>query len=396
MSVFFHASRAARERRSFRGFTLVELLVVIAIIGTLVGLLLPAVQSAREAARRSSCTNNLKQNGLIIHNFVSSKNGVLPHSTRPPGSGPTATKRVSWLTRCLGFLEEQTLAQQYDQSNTRNWSSTTRGDGNASLPPNIVLVNTNIPSLNCPSDPTQGLSYDADPQSTTQPFAFPTDGALAVVAANRLSLSSNGLFCAPTDYSPTIYVCAPDATVRYSGTPQQRSATGAGADGNNGNLPGDGLMPKDYNGNTVHKVSQVTDGLSSTILLVESAGRPFHYVRGRRTGSDTSDAARVNSGGWCRPASDITFYGSSADGTNVGTLGSPAINVSNGVLVSNAPFGSAPFNTEGTGAPYSFHNGLINVVFGDGSTRVIADSVSQDVFARLVTRSGGENKPSLD
>jgi prepilin-type N-terminal cleavage/methylation domain-containing protein len=396
MSVFPRLSAVSRPRRSPGGFTLVELLVVIAIIGTLVGLLLPAVQSAREAARRSSCTNNLKQCGLLIHNFASANNGALPNSTRPPGSGPSATKRVSWNTRTLGFLEEQTLFQQYDQSNSRNWSSTTRGDGNATFPPNAVLVNQNIPTLNCPSDPTQGLAFDADPQSSTQPFAFPTDGGLAVVNAGRTGFATNGLFCATTDYSPTVYVCAPDASVKYSGTPAQRSATGGTNDGEKGNLPGDGFMPKDYNGRTVHKMSHVTDGTSSTIALVESAGRPFHYVRGRRTGSGSGDNARVNGGGWCRPASDIIFYGSTADGTNIGTSGSPAINVSNGALVSNHSFGGTTFNSEGTSAPYAFHTGLINVVYGDGSTRVIADSVSQDVFARLVTRSGGEDKPVLD
>jgi prepilin-type N-terminal cleavage/methylation domain-containing protein/prepilin-type processing-associated H-X9-DG protein len=391
MSVLSFASLRSAAKR--QGFTLVELLVVIAIIGTLVGLLLPAVQSAREAARRSSCTNNLKQAGLYIHNFASANREALPHSTRP--SSTAAIKRVSWVTRVLPYLEEQSLSRSYDLSDLSNWSSTTNNSGGTT--PNIVLVNTRISVLECPSDPAGGQAFDADPQSTTQPFAFPTDGALAVVNSTRTGLSTNGLFCATTDYAATAYVIAPGGTQRYTGTPRQRSSTSAGADGTKGTNPGDGFMPKDYTGTTIHYLKQVLDGTSKTIALVESAGRPFHYVRGRRTaGTDgaTGTESRVNGGGWCRPASDIAYAGTNAAGTDIaGASSDPAINVSNGALVSNQAFGgsSGSFNTEGTSQPFSFHGGLVNVVFGDGSTRSIAESVAQDVFSALVTRAGSEN-----
>ena len=390
----FSSLRSAAKRQ---GFTLVELLVVIAIIGTLVGLLLPAVQLAREAARRSSCTNNLKQCGLYIHNFASAQKDLLPHSTRPA----SGIKRVSWVTRVLPYLEEQNLYQQYDFSNSSNWSSSVNNSGGTV--PNMVLAMTNIPTFNCPSDPNVTGNLDADPQSSTQPFAYPTDGAVAVVNAGRTGFTTNGLFAATTDYSPTVYVCAPGATVKYStsngSTPKTRSDTAAGKDGNLANLPGDGFMPKDYNGTTNHRLKDVTDGLSNTIAVVESAGRPFHYIKGKRTSgtSATSDDARVNGGGWVRPASDIVFYGTSSDGKNIASAGTdPAINLSNGALVSNQSFGGATFNSEGTSAPFSFHAGVINVVFGDGSTRTISDNVSQDIFARFVTRSGAEDKAVLE
>ena len=90
-----------------RGFTLVELLVVIAIIGVLVGLLLPAVQSAREAARRMQCTNNLKQIGLAMHNFHSTYNRF------PPGyiwaSATLGGNETTWLTHILNFVEQNNL-----------------------------------------------------------------------------------------------------------------------------------------------------------------------------------------------------------------------------------------------------------------------------------------------
>ena len=102
-----------------RGFTLVELLVVIAIIGTLVGLLLPAVQSAREAARRSACTNNMKQLGLVTLNFESTRKR-LPAASDRAGPGTNPAGAYSWVARCLPFLEETNL---YNSMSTRRRGS---------------------------------------------------------------------------------------------------------------------------------------------------------------------------------------------------------------------------------------------------------------------------------
>jgi prepilin-type N-terminal cleavage/methylation domain-containing protein len=95
----------SRVVKAQRGFTLIELLVVIAIIAVLIALLLPAVQQAREAARRSQCKNNLKQLGLAVHNFHDSLRH-LPTSNRPPGTG---TKRIGGVTRMLPYLDQAPL-----------------------------------------------------------------------------------------------------------------------------------------------------------------------------------------------------------------------------------------------------------------------------------------------
>src|SRR4029079_11393062 len=99
------------SRLQTRGFTLVELLVVIAIVGILVALLLPAVQAAREAARRMSCGNNLKQIGLATHNFHDTNN-VWPSSTRPGAS--TTAPRIAGTTILLSFLEQGNIVDRYD------------------------------------------------------------------------------------------------------------------------------------------------------------------------------------------------------------------------------------------------------------------------------------------
>ena len=117
-----------------RAFTLVELLVVIAIIGILIGLLLPAVQSSREAGRRISCTNNLKQIGLAALSFES-ENAVLPPRCK------TSVPYRGWGPNLLPYLEEKALAKQY-KYNLNFWD-----------PGNASAVSTPVTVFSCPSAP---------------------------------------------------------------------------------------------------------------------------------------------------------------------------------------------------------------------------------------------------
>jgi prepilin-type N-terminal cleavage/methylation domain-containing protein len=122
------------------GFTLVELLVVIAIIGTLVGLLLPAVQSAREAARRSACSNNSKQLGLGLLNFESARKRLPAANVSGATTYVAGTAGFSWITQILPFLEETNLYTQMSSNSTR-FSVYSSTNGSA----------TSLPQLVCPS-----------------------------------------------------------------------------------------------------------------------------------------------------------------------------------------------------------------------------------------------------
>ena len=150
-----------------------------------------------------------------------------------------------------------------------------------------------------------------------------------------------------------------------------------------GVLSGEGIVSKTQK----VRFGDISDGLSNTIHLVESAGKPNLYRAGRLVSSPPGFTNGVQGGGWCRPASEIpAFAGSSADGTVF--PGTTAINATNGQIVSTYP---DPFyGTDGTGAVYGFHAGGVNALFGDGSVRFIRQAVDVRTFAALVTRNGGE------
>lgn len=131
--------RRVRTSRN-RAFTLVELLVVIAIIGVLVAMLLPAVQSAREAARRAQCQSNMRQSGLAVQTYVSTHQGELPTGGITNGPCCNAKSEESWTILILPHIEQQALYDQYqfDEINT--------------APENGPVRQTPVPAFICPSD----------------------------------------------------------------------------------------------------------------------------------------------------------------------------------------------------------------------------------------------------
>lgn len=131
------------------GFTLIELMVVISILGTLMALLLPAVQQAREAARRSQCKNNLHQLGVALHAFASDRQRL------PPGADYKNSFNHSWYTRILPFMDQSAITSAYD------WNKAWDDAGTPPATSNLTLSKFSIPSLLCPSS-TQSRSGGAD------------------------------------------------------------------------------------------------------------------------------------------------------------------------------------------------------------------------------------------
>jgi prepilin-type N-terminal cleavage/methylation domain-containing protein/prepilin-type processing-associated H-X9-DG protein len=315
-------------RRTRSGFTLIELLVVIAIIAILIGLLLPAVQKVREAAARMSCSNNLKQLGLGFHNYHGVYNN-LPSNIRP---NAVSTVRVRWSTYLLPYIEQENLYRNVDQ--TVNWHVTTN------LNPGF---SSRLKIFECPSAPNGSIIDGA-----------PDTGWTNIVA--------NGDYAGFYGVSPELVTLGlvPAGTARVD----------------------NGAISKTQN----LTFANFTDGLSNTLHLTESAGRPNIYRNGKLA-VQASGLTRVNGGGWCRPASELNVLrGSTADGLTF--PGPREINVTNGEVLGSYPH---PFyNTDGTGHIYAFHTGGANALFGDGSVRFLKSTISITTLAAAVSRDGGE------
>ena len=157
-----------------RGFTLVELLVVIAIIGVLVALLLPAVQAAREAARRMSCGNNLKQLGLALHNYHDTFN-TFPPGGITPGNCCGTPSAATWTIFILPFIEETALQNQY---NFNVWNRD---------PVNAQVRESFIKAYLCPSD--------LNKRRTERPESGSVAAAMEVVGTMRINPTTSAIRC---------------------------------------------------------------------------------------------------------------------------------------------------------------------------------------------------------
>jgi prepilin-type N-terminal cleavage/methylation domain-containing protein/prepilin-type processing-associated H-X9-DG protein len=346
--------------RARSAFTLVELLVVIAIIGILIALLLPAVQAAREAARRSQCSNNLKQIALAFHNYEDTYKSL-------PFGWLLDTRNLNvqvWGTRILPFLEQKTLYDRFDSRVPAINEAPNLGFPAAAVTQNIQVITTPLAVFVCPSAPgsPQGRIYDAGlPANTGGPGIPPF--AISWRAA-------------PSDYTAASGVRGEYANIAYANFP------GGPGGAREGILAGITVTPTGSSGSS-STMANITDGTSNTILVGERVGGPTLYGRGGRVmGSTTGNPAdpmtayaRSNGGGWGDFLNgEHWLRGSLYDGT-AGPNGGPcAINCT---------------NVRGDGF-YAFHPGGCQVALADGSARFVSETVEPFVFAALITRAKGE------
>ena len=191
-----------RSKRGLRGFTLIELLVVIAIIAILIALLLPAVQQAREAARRTQCKNNLKQLGLAMHNYHDVY-GMFPigHAYRGCFDGNCDSNRGgpawSWGTALLPYLDQAPLFNSFWFEQQAAWDQA--GPQQTIDSTNVLLCQTVLPFNSCPSDASKPTNRNdgAIPNSATSSYQGNTssyNGYAGNPNANNITTRRNGIF----------------------------------------------------------------------------------------------------------------------------------------------------------------------------------------------------------
>ncbi|MES2793635.1 MAG: DUF1559 domain-containing protein [Planctomycetota bacterium] len=333
--------------RRQRGFTLIELLVVIAIIAVLIALLLPAVQQAREAARRTQCKNNMKQMGLGVHNYEStfSRFASAGEFTDRTGSDPMdalkygarAFTPTSTFVQILPYIDQAPL---YNMINMGAHYST--GYGSPSVG-NALAAQTKIASFLCPSNAiTQG-----DPQGF---------GAV--------------------DYMPVAYT-----------------------DLDNAASPARQKMTKAWDRDSVlgmwNKIGDTTDGLSNAIAIIEDSGKPAGIIGSYAAGTGFGAANQIGTVvAAAMPTGSMSAPNRWADPDSGSGVSGAASNRDTFINNNKTPNNTVcPWSNNNCGPndePFSLHVGGCHALLGDGSVRFLSENIDGNTLRRLCSKADGE------
>lgn len=360
-----------------QAFTLVELLVVIAIIGVLIALLLPAVQAAREAARRMQCTNNLKQLGLALHNYADVNRSSFP-------AGAKGVNFMTWYHFILPFIEQQARYDQlsFEANLTYQGAGTAPSGKTYNNRQAFNVDGSRLSAFTCPSDGAN-LDWDANANGSSI-TTFPKYNYLAC-AGNGALWSSNGAgwggIQGAGDNKPTKNWWIGNYTLGDNGTVEHRGAffglIRGGADGTYKNYDPVSGSPQ--------SIGSITDGLSNTVALAEG-------LQGMSGTSSAGVAGALDHRGVTIRGYGAFFTGYNQPNSKLGDVHEASIMICVNLPASNLPCTQASdATTPWHVAARSRHTGGINAAIGDGSVQFFSSTVDVDNWRNICSSQSGES-----
>ncbi len=325
-----------------RGFTLIELLVVIAIIAILIALLLPAVQQAREAARRSQCKNNLKQIGLALHNYSTSNTSFPPSFCLGTSTGG----QWSVHARILPFVDQASVLVKVDLR------------ASYSSPVNAAtgVTETRIPIYLCPSEINDKMRPGTQNHYPTN-YAFNAGTWKVFTHAAVLTdggTPGNGAFAPNSNFQTRNFRDGLSSTLCFSETKTYTPSVGNG-------LEGTDTLPTSVSGFTAGKL-----GLTGHTEWVDG--------KMHETGFTTTFS----------PNAIVLVNGTASGSATGGPLDGDFVSCREG----GAACAGRPIYAAVTAR--SFHNGMVNSLFMDGAVRSMSNNISLSIWQALSTRAGNE------
>ncbi len=320
--------------RSKRGFTLIELLVVIAIIAVLVALLLPAVQQAREAARRVQCKNNMKQIGLALHNYHDAFNKLPLANIFSPRNLITGHYGQYW--RLLPYFDQQPLQSTFDINL-----------GAAQNPGLAVRIGV----LQCPSHP--------DPSPPFQYILFPSDYRGSAYGWNQ----GDWFIWSPNDGSYGSGISYPNSNLSFSSVTDGQSSTLALAEVRVSPL---------YGGTGTGGASIPRPNSNADLLALSSTPSPANFGRSHSN--------------WVNGFADDTGFTTTFPPNSVATDYHNCRENSPQSLVGAV----AGIPTFAAITSRSYHTGMVHALLLDGSVRSVSENIDGNVWRALGSRAGGE------